>query len=103
MNPSAIDPSWTASCGRLETPTFPRNTCRSAADDAVRLMARDDWFRSSDWDAEAKADFETRLARGKSDMRGQSRRIKAIALLESKDAAKVAAGRDMLVAIARNG
>jgi tetratricopeptide (TPR) repeat protein len=43
-------------------------------------VAPDEWFRSSDWDAPARAEFETRLARARLDNRPQYLRIKAAAL-----------------------
>lgn len=61
--------------------------------------ARDAWFRTSDWDAAARAEFERRLARVKPHNRVQYRRIKALALLMSGDRAKEAAGYEMMVGI----
>jgi len=66
-------------------------------------MGRDDWYRSSDWDAKARAEFETRLARARGDTRVQYRRIKALALLESTDGIKATAGREMLLSIVHDG
>lgn|GEM_PF-3524816 len=64
---------------------------------------KDAWFRSADWDERAQAAFETRLARAKPLYRVQYRRIKAIALVGSGNAVKIAAGREMLLSIARGG
>jgi tetratricopeptide (TPR) repeat protein len=44
-----------------------------------------DWYRSLDWDLEARAEFERRLARAHRESRPQYVRIKALALLESGD------------------
>ena len=57
---------------------------------------RPEWFRSPDWNAEAKADFEARLARARREGRPQYRRIKALALLGARDAELKAAGRELL-------
>jgi predicted Zn-dependent protease len=46
-------------------------------------MAGNDWFRTSDWDKQARADFESRLARARSHNRPQYLRIKAVALREA--------------------
>lgn len=43
----------------------------------------DDWFRSPDWDAAARDDFERRLARARTYNRPQYLKIKAIALREA--------------------
>jgi hypothetical protein len=43
----------------------------------------DDWFRSSAWDEQARADFEMRLARARSYNRQQYLRIKGLSLLEA--------------------
>jgi len=64
---------------------------------------KDAWFRSGDWDAKAQAEFETRLARATAAKRAQYRRIKAIALLDSGNAQKVAAGRELLLSNVRDG
>ncbi len=44
------------------------------------LVASDEWFRSSDWDARARAEFETRLARARPYNRPRYLMIKAVAL-----------------------
>ena len=62
----------------------------------VRVVARDDWFRSADWGIAAKAEFEARLARARPRSRPQYRRIKALTLLDTGDPVKQAAGRDLL-------
>jgi hypothetical protein len=46
------------------------------------LLVPADWFRSPLWTDEARADFETRLARARAGNRPQYLRIKAIALRE---------------------
>lgn len=43
----------------------------------------DDWFRRPDWDEDARAEFERRLARSRSHSRAQYLRIKGIALNEA--------------------
>lgn len=43
-------------------------------------MAASEWFRSSEWGADAKADFERRLARTRSQNRPQYIKIKALVL-----------------------
>jgi tetratricopeptide (TPR) repeat protein len=58
------------------------------------------WYRSADWDAVAQTEFEARLARARPHNRVQYRRIKALALLGSRDHRKEAAGYAMLAAIA---
>jgi hypothetical protein len=60
------------------------------------MTSKDDWFRSADWDDDAQAEFERRLARARPDGRVQYRRIKGIALLESTDRTARQAGRAML-------
>jgi tetratricopeptide (TPR) repeat protein len=50
----------------------------------------DDWFRSPAWDADARADFEGRLARARAHSRPQYLRIKGLALA---DAGEVQAAR----------
>lgn len=62
----------------------------------VRVVARDDWFRSPDWGIAARAEFESRVARARPRSRPQYRRIKAVALLDSGDPVKQAAGRGLL-------
>ena len=64
---------------------------------------KDAWFRSADWDTRAQAEFETRVARAKAHYRVQYRRIKAIALLNSGNAVKAAAGREILLSIVNSG
>jgi hypothetical protein len=61
--------------------------------------ARDKWFRSSDWDEPAQREFYERLARAVPDNQVQYRRIKAIALLASRDRKKQAAGLELLASI----
>lgn len=53
-------------------------------------MAPEEWFRTSDWDAAAQAEFERKLARAREHNRPQYLRIKAAALREAgrPDAAK---------------
>jgi tetratricopeptide (TPR) repeat protein len=41
------------------------------------------WFRSGEWNAEARADFEVRLARARPSNRAQYIRIKALALMDA--------------------
>lgn len=48
-------------------------------------MASDDWYRSPDWDATVKAEFERRLARARPKGRAQYRHIKATALVATND------------------
>jgi hypothetical protein len=60
---------------------------------------RDDWFRSPEWGAEARAAFEQRLARARPRSRPQYRRIKGLALLETGDPERQAAGRQLLEAV----
>lgn len=43
----------------------------------------EDWYRLSDWDAEARAEFERRLGRARSYSRAQYLRIKGLALEEA--------------------
>lgn len=62
----------------------------------IASAARDAWYRSADWDDRARAEFETRLARARPWNRIQFRSIKALALLDSRDRRKQAAGREML-------
>ncbi len=47
-------------------------------------MASDEWFRSNDWDAQARAEFEIRLARARPYNRPQYLKIKALALEASR-------------------
>ncbi len=67
---------------RLATPEKGRCRFLRSADDGVSLfdVASDEWFRSSDWDAPARAEFETRLARARPYNRPQYLTIKALAL-----------------------
>ncbi len=62
-------------------------------------MATMDWFRSPAWHEAAEQDFRLRLARARPHNRIQYRRIKAVALLETGDPAKVAAGRRLLIEV----
>lgn len=62
-------------------------------------MAPTAWFRSPDWDAAVERDFRQRLARARPHNQIQYRRIKAVALLESGDPAKAAAGRRLLIEV----
>ena len=71
-----------------------------ASPDAAVHKARDAWFRSSDWDARARAEFARRIARARPDNRVQYRRIKALALHGSGDRERAAAGYEMMAAIA---
>lgn len=57
---------------------------------------REAWYRSSEWDEDAQAEFARRLARARPDNRPQYRRIKAIALIGSPDATKRAAAQALL-------
>lgn len=50
-------------------------------------MAPVDWYRTQEWDNEAKAHFEAKLARARTDSRPQYLRIKALALREAGDSA----------------
>lgn len=59
---------------------------------AARVASRD-WFRSPDWGDVARADFAARLARARPWTRPQYRRIKALALIETGDPERQAAGR----------
>jgi tetratricopeptide (TPR) repeat protein len=59
-------------------------------------VGRDDWARSSDWDASAQAEFTERLGKARRWNRVQYRRIKAIALIETGDEDRIAAAGDML-------
>jgi hypothetical protein len=52
----------------------------------------DDWFRSPDWSADAREDFEQRLRRARIYNRAQYLRIKGLALA---DAGEVAAAREL--------
>jgi hypothetical protein len=59
-------------------------------------VARDDeWFRSDAWDDRAQRLFEERLA-GTRAARAQFLRLKALALVETGDPVRVAAGRELL-------
>ena len=49
----------------------------------LAAVASLDWFRSSDWDDAAEADFEARLRRARAHNKPQYIKIKALALLES--------------------
>ena len=51
----------------------------------VRPVSADDWYRSADWDAEAQALFERKLARATAHNRPQYLRITGLALLEADD------------------
>lgn len=53
-------------------------------------MAPTEWFRTSDWDDDARAEFEKRLGRARDHNRPQYLRIKALALRDAGD--KQAAG-----------
>ncbi len=59
-------------------------------------MASDDWFRSDDWDDEARACFERKLARARPHGRVQYLRIKALSLLETTDPERREAGVALL-------
>ena len=65
-------------------------------------VSNEDWFRSADWSAAAKAEFEARLARARPHNRVQYRRIKAVGLLRSGDGDREAAGYAILAGIARD-
>jgi hypothetical protein len=58
--------------------------------------AKDRWFRSPDWDEASQAEFAARLSRARPYNQVQYRRIKAIALLDTKDPVRQQAGRSML-------
>ncbi|CAN5585366.1 hypothetical protein BH23CHL10_BH23CHL10_13510 [soil metagenome] len=60
-------------------------------------MAPPAWFRSPDWGEAAERDFRHRLARARPHNQIQYRRIKAVALLETRDPAKATAGRRLLI------
>jgi tetratricopeptide (TPR) repeat protein len=62
-------------------------------------MSRDDdWYRSDEWSDEVEEQFRARLARCRSEWnRSQYLRLKALALLESDDAPKIRAARDLLL------
>lgn len=62
-------------------------------------MATADWFRSPDWHEAAEREFRQRLARARPHNQIQYRRIKAVALLETGDPAKVTAGRRLLIEV----
>ena len=64
------------------------------------ITTNDAWFRSDAWDAPAREAFESGLARTRSSrVHAQFLRIKSIALVESRDAARVEAGRGLLARI----
>ena len=63
-------------------------SCRSVADD---------WFRSSDWSANAQEEFERRLGRARAFNRPQYLRIKALALIEHGGKPQAAGARQLLV------
>jgi hypothetical protein len=65
-------------------------------------MAPTDWFRSPDWGEAAERDFRHRLARARPHNQIQYRRIKAVALLETRDPAKATAGRRLLSEVAES-
>lgn len=48
-------------------------------------MASTEWFRTRDWDRDARADFEARLARARDYNRPQYLRIKALMLRDADD------------------
>lgn len=58
-----------------------------------------DWFRSTDWGEAAERDFRQRLARARPFNQIQYRRIKAVALLDAGDPAKLVAGQRLLIEI----
>lgn len=62
-------------------------------------MATKDWFRSPDWDKAGEQEFRHRLARARPHNQIQYRRIKAVALFETGDPAKVMVGRRLLVEV----
>lgn len=70
----------------MRVPDLRRTTLRRRY--PSRAMAAEEWFRSSGWDEEARADFEARLARARGSNRPQYIRIKAFAL---RDAGRTAA------------
>jgi hypothetical protein len=61
-----------------------------------RYPAKDAWFRSSDWDEAAQAEFHKRLARARPQSRSQYRRLKAGRLLASGSRDVQEAGRRLL-------
>lgn len=65
-------------------------------------MPPTDWFRSPDWGEAAERDFRRRLARARPHNQIQYRRIKAVALLETRDPAKATAGRRLLIEVAES-
>jgi hypothetical protein len=56
----------------------------------------DRWFRSADWDEASQAEFTAKLARARPHNRYQYRRVKALALLQTRNRAREAAGRALL-------
>lgn len=56
-----------------------------------------DWYRTPDWDEPARAAFEERLRRARPDNRSQYLRIKALALIETRDPIRRAAGEELLL------
>ncbi|HLL61278.1 MAG TPA: tetratricopeptide repeat protein [Candidatus Nitrosocosmicus sp.] len=60
-------------------------------------MSNDDWFRSNKWDKKAQELFETKLKRSRGSFhKAQYLRIKALALLDTKDKTKQKAGQILL-------
>lgn len=65
-------------------------------------MAPSEWFRSADWDAAVERDFRQRLGRARPHNQIQYRRIKAIALIESGEPNRTAAGLRLLIEVAES-
>ncbi len=62
----------------------------------VSYNARDAWYRSADWDEASQAEFAERLRRARPSNRIQYRRIKALALLDTRDRVRQMAARALL-------
>jgi hypothetical protein len=61
------------------------------------MGARDDWFRSADWDGEAQELFETKLRRARGPTsKSQYLRIKALYLINTSDPSTIIAGIELL-------
>jgi hypothetical protein len=57
---------------------------------------KDDWYRSADWDEASQAEFAERQRRARPYNQIQHRRIKALALLGTRDPVRQDAGRALL-------
>ncbi len=69
----------------ITRPHTARNAHTPSVVPMVRAVSADDWYRSADWDADAQAFFERKLARATAHKRPQYLRIKGLALLETDD------------------